>query len=60
MLTLLKAYVSKFNEFLKSYDHKTWYMELFNDKNGVNGNKLRTYQLRKERLTTEPYVHANI
>ena len=55
-----KVYVSKFKEFLKSYDHETWYIELFNDKNCINGNKVRTYWLYKKSLTTETYVNAII
>ena len=55
-----KLYVDKLQECLKLVDQEEWYQELHNDKNCPNGNKLRTYRLHKDRISTEPYVTANI
>ena len=43
---------------LISKDKDRWKSELFNDRNNVNGNKLRTYRLFKSNLETEHYVSA--
>ena len=43
---------------LRRLDEETWFASLWNDKNNVNGNKLRTYRLYKKDLITEPYLRA--
>ena len=43
---------------LISNDKDRWKSELFNDRNNVNGNKLRAYRLFKSNLETEHYVSA--
>ncbi len=55
-----KTYVSEFKKQLKIHDQVTWYYELFDDKDNLNGNKLRTYRLHKDRNTTEPYVSCSM
>ena len=39
-------------------DEDKWKSELFNDRNNINGNKLRTYRIFKGKLETEHYVSA--
>lgn len=41
-------------------DHAEWYTSLWNDKNKVNGNKLRTYRLFKDSVSVEPYLLLNM
>ena len=41
---------------LREYDERKWSNDLFNDFNKVNGNKLRTYRIFKDRLETSSYI----
>ena len=41
-----------------SKDEDKWKSELFNDRNNINGNKLRKYRIFKGKLETEHYVSA--
>lgn len=47
-------------ESLSNIDHDDWYIALWNDKNNVNGNKLRRYRLFKQRACVEPYMLLNL
>ncbi len=56
-----KLMIKHVEQCVKEKDHMDWYYELWKDKNNVlNGNKLRTYRLHKERLEPEPYLLQNI
>ena len=48
--------MSKVKAIFKRSDERMWLTELWNDKNKVNGSKLRTYRLNKKDLETEPYL----
>ncbi|CAC5379663.1 unnamed protein product [Mytilus coruscus] len=41
---------------IQTFEKESWYHEVWNDKNNVNGNKLRFYRLFKTCIGTEPYV----
>ena len=55
-----KLYVHRFKDFLATIDQEKWYHELFNDNGCINGNKLRTFRLYKDRMATESYVTSTI
>ena len=40
----------------KTAENQQWENDLFNDRNVINGNKLRTYKCFENRLVTEDYV----
>ena len=41
---------------IQTFEKESWHHEVWNDKNNVNGNKLRFYRLFKTCIGTEPYV----
>ena len=47
-------------EKLCSLDQEQFTQDLFNDRNNVNGNKLRTYRLYKDSVEAEPYVTCQL
>ena len=58
--TSSKVYIKNFQDCLHKIDQVKWYHDLFNDKNCINGNKLRVYRLFKDRLGAEPYLKAHL
>ena len=53
-----KYIVKRIRQKLISEDEDKWKSELFNDRNNINGNKLRTYRIVKGKLEAEHYVSA--
>ena len=41
----VKSRVELIKEILFTYDEQEWKLKLFNDRNQINGNKMRTYRL---------------
>ena len=56
----IPAIIQQSFSILKIAENKQWVKYLFNDRNLVNDNKLRTYECFKSRLVTEDYVKLNI
>ena len=40
----------KIKEILFTFDDQEWKLKLFNDRNQINGNEMRTYRLYKDYL----------
>jgi hypothetical protein len=53
---ITKSWLMAFKNELSTSDQIAWYNDLFNDKNCINGNKLRLYRTHKTRLNPETYV----
>ena len=45
MNTSVKNRVDLIKEILFTFDEQEWKLKLFNDRNQINGNKMRTYRL---------------
>ena len=54
--TSVKNRVDLIKEILFTFDEQEWKLKLFNDRNQINGNKMRTYRLYKDSLNAESYV----
>ena len=51
-----KQWLKAFENKLTELDQIAWHSNLFNDKNCINGNKLRIYRNHKSRMECETYV----
>ena len=56
MNTSVNNRVDLIKEILFTFDEQEWKLKLFNDRNQINGNKMRTYRLYKDSLNTGSYV----